>query len=557
MARQFGNYVHLHIANYYEHGTLTNTSKKSNFSDNFLEQHHQHLIDLIKQQQITELDQIQEAYNKQNENAWDFFKSIDKTSLKGKGILQHLLKQINSTWTSEMIEAIIQGLSWDNSKNTFVYKQTPSLIASYKTGLTGLPSLRLDSKASFHYVQTILNYIQKFLDFLAAMKKEEGDEEGIIGLDVNALTTLQNQLISLQENMKAAQLTERKIDKLNTDQLSLLNLKNSVTLKQYLEQLVIELNNRRAKYVSAAEINKQIQQAIAEMCGNIVATSVSDMAIEEIKKAINSAISVGRSGSKIIDGKENNPSIVSLNTVAVEMDRVLSNDLTSTKITGGSADSYFTYELSEMGASRAQKRDVTLTLNEKEYGISVKNTNFANAISKELAVEKNLFPSTISLQDSSVLLYLLGIEQDSPNLGTHYLNLISKHEDQAFADKIQLQALNNLKLYILYSSMTGQGQLRNKGFANILAIYDKGRNVPRVKLFDMSKILLSLDKNNFTEGVKFSPDLNGSFLLENNRIPGEDWNYAISARLTSVIMNARNKNVSTALYTSWLRDSFK
>ena len=111
MAKRIGDYVHLHLQNYYNHGTKRNLTKTSDFNANLFETHHRQLRMLIEKQQILNLDAIAEQYNKQNEAAWKMFQQIDKQKLEDTEILHHLLHEINSLWTDEFIDVIISGLS--------------------------------------------------------------------------------------------------------------------------------------------------------------------------------------------------------------------------------------------------------------------------------------------------------------------------------------------------------------------------------------------------------------------------------------------------------------
>ena len=102
-------------------------------------------------------------------------------------------------------------------------------------------------------------------------------------------------------------------------------------------------------------------------------------------------------------------------------------------------------------------------------------------------------------------------------MGNHYLNVFSTHsgiKNNARLYTMREDATKSLKLYILYSALTGKGQLRDeKGAADILAIFDKASNADktgfrRIRLYDMSDLIIKIAETNFTQGVQFSPNIN-------------------------------------------------
>ena len=545
---KIGNYVHLHLANYYKYGTKQEESKSTDFNANLFEAHHRQLRALVERQKIPNLDKIAEEYNKKNEAAWKMFAALDKKKPEDTNILQHLLHQINASWTDEFVDVIVSGLSWSNTLNTFVFNPPKNFKSQYTdTAIKGLPALRLSQDAKFHYITTLINYIDKFLQYLQSLDSESAVE------DCQYLNKKKKDLKQVQTAMEGLTREQREIGKYVA-----FNNKNTLINKEFFATQQEELNQRREKYVGAAEINKQIQSAMAEIFGNIVAQDATSIGVDAVKKAINEAIGVGRKGSDAINVSKKN--FINLSAEAIEENFIEAQKYVAMK--EGRNNKYFSYRFSELGTSRAQKRDVELTIEDKTYGISVKNTQFANAYAKSQG--QLLPPSTIHLQNSSLLLYLIGMEKDPssmglPNLGTHYLNALSEHPE-GFDANIQQDALNSLKLYLLYSSLTGRGQLRNStGAATILAIYDKAssKNTPieRIKLFDMSEIILTLDNLDFEQGVRFSPEINAHFLLPNKKVESDKGTgAAIQKRLTNVLLAARSRNIAVSLYTAFLRD---
>jgi hypothetical protein len=118
-----------------------------------------------------------------------------------------------------------------------------------------------------------------------------------------------------------------------------------------------------------------------------------------------------------------------------------------------------------------------------------------------------------------------------------------------------------LSLYILYSALTGSGQLRkqqNNKFANILAIYEKGstaKGAPRVKFFDMWDIVNKADM--FKTGAVLKPEissinLNNDLVSNSGVLSRKDAN----TRISKLLVEARNKNISAALSKHFLNSIY-
>ena len=52
MGRKFGDYVHLHWQNYYDHGTYRNSEKKNNYNANLFDAHYNQIIAAVKSSSI-------------------------------------------------------------------------------------------------------------------------------------------------------------------------------------------------------------------------------------------------------------------------------------------------------------------------------------------------------------------------------------------------------------------------------------------------------------------------------------------------------------------------
>jgi hypothetical protein len=76
---------------------------------------------------------------------------------------------------------------------------------------------------------------------------------------------------------------------------------------------------------------------------------------------------------------------------------------------------------------------------------------------------------------------------------------------------LRADANKSLRLYIAYSALTGEGQLRKTGFANVFAVQDKqkakGTPFNRVKFYDIPTLVNTLSNGESDDNVaiKFTP----------------------------------------------------
>ena len=574
MVRKIGDYIHLHWQNYYDHGTYQNREKKTNYSATLFDQHYKNIKTAILAHRIApqKREKIAAEYNLHNKEAWALFKDIANNKVEHHNILAHLLHQINQTWSDDFINEIIAGLQWDDTLDTFVYTPTSKISQKYKATIIGWPALSLNPHGQFHYFRTIREALIKAQTYLTA---PDIMRTPVVEQDIQELEEMLARLQHEEQTLLAWNKSEQQLWQMTQDGRASIDQTSFVNniLQTLFNSYIVNINTMREKYMAATEINRQIQATMAEIFGDIIAIDGTKLGVETVVEYLQSATTTGRTGSTPV--VKNSNLFISLNAKSVELDieqsRKLFNKATSiTKYNGRSTDGKLRYAFTDLGQTRAQKRDASITIDAEDYGISIKNTDLTHAYNSYDEKKGKQITSTIPLQNSSLLLYLTGMEFNTdgiraPNsIATHYLNALSMHPDVIGINYAQAQALQSLKLYILYSALTGQGQLRKStGAAQILAIYDKTKNAPsRVKLYDMSDILLTIEDSDFTKGVKFTPSIDASFLLKNTKVEnistGKNQYIApIEQRLTNVLLEARRKNIGAALYTSWLRDNIK
>lgn len=170
------------------------------------------------------------------------------------------------------------------------------------------------------------------------------------------------------------------------------------------------------------------------------------------------------------------------------------------------------------------------------------------------------------------MLYLLGASEictSVDNIGTHYLNILSKHgKDGSGApenyasmpvslsdlESLQKQGQRTLSLHILYSAFSGYGQLRNQQQgARILAIYDKDKMQPntenRVHFFSIPHIMETLwDTDQHRQVLR--PAIEDMELF-NNTYEKEYEDFP--RRITQVLIDARKQNINAVISAALLK----
>ena len=542
---KLGDYVHLSWEGYKNKGTLTSAQKGSSFIFNIFDMHYYDTLSRVEYNQIpkTELKALENIYNNRNKDAANSLKSLVNNKDINHSGLKHLINKINAEWPPSLVEEIINGLEWDDSIENYRYKpQTNSRSFKYTVESSAVPSLRW--KGKWHTIKPVITYAYELLNYLNS-QKSTGDAS-IVNKDYETVKKYYNRL--MESSKLSDDFTIRSRHRITKQTLTVLE-KNAMKAEQTeLEAIVTKLNAIRAKYLSVEQINEKIQASLAEIMGNLTVKGFETLKPQLLKQILDVALTTGRTSSTVID----KGAIIAPNPIiAAKYEAMAKNDskIESLFKTEKSTDGSISYSFRDLGIARAQKRDAEIEFNEKIYGVSIKNTKIPQS---QFEMLKGY---TISLQSSSLLLFLANMQTEWSNLGTHYLNILAHHDDVAndnIYNAMHQDALKALQLYILWSSMTGRGQLRSEhGAADILAIYDKTANhgaadFQRVKFFDMATLIVKIAESNFQEGVQFSPQINNSFDIENQ---AED---TIGARLTKVLINARRKNIKASLYTSFL-----
>lgn len=561
MGSLLGNYIHYNASNYIRYGTFRRSAhwtkkdgstvqQQSNFSTTRFREHKNDVVKLIEKLRFSpgQLKQLETEYNiRIAEQA----KNIQELRLSDPqqytAIIDALIRSLGKSFAARVTE-IIQNLTWNDKLQTYVYKGAAKVRSeeaisapppytigvSAKEGATG----RGQSAPRIKYCSELIKYIKDITG--------NSNHPDIISLKNTQRILYKHALDYLKSETVVQRLNLKK--KKGASQKIFYDLPHEIALE--IDQTLLQL---RGSYLEISKINETIQATFAEFIGNSIGKDLSTIAIDEIVKMLdtskNSSMSGSGSGKSTVQTtitmdssalkewqRENKKSDKSMNALSTQV---------VTKYNKVVTDFYAT-----LGSEVSPKADIKVQLTGGSQSISIKNTNMA-------ARETEFTIPHVKLQPSALALYLTAIQRQWPDLGNHYLNMLTEHPstNSPTWQKMHQEASEALTLYILYSALSGQGQLRTKGFANIFAVYDKSSYMPagmeeyrRVKFFDMADIIMKAQAT--ANGYKYINPPISAIKLKN------EWAKTSTARITKVLMQARTKTIVATLSTEMLRNLY-
>ena len=563
----FGDHVHATWTGYARHGTKRFDSKKSNFSEYIFNEHYNILMRKIDQDSRgldkSSLQIMEDEYNTSQRDMHNEIKKILANKNRGqtnRTILEALISSFNSEWNATTVAQIVDALQWDDNKETFVYapQKTAQQIYSNKSSTkSSLPKItRWEDSANFHYVSKLRSSIEELYSALNKIPYKD------------ALSTQDDKTLKIFiKELKNYEKVAAKILKGSDIETKLIG-----GTQKTLAQIREVANNIRFNYSDIDTVNKIIQAQFAEFLGNNLGKNLTAIAktygIQQIQTIFKDSF-IGRGSGNTTASKYN---VVTLNYMEV-VDQIGKNadlanlfDTTESIKKDENGKPYLKYTFKSMGDPRAQKADIIFEpqmINQSmKFGISMKNIS--------------LKTGAIKGQNSSLMLYLLGASEicaSKSNMGTQYLNILSKHgnegngaeQEENFSSlQISLGTLNNLRewgqevlsLHILYSAFSGYGQLRNnQAQAQILAIYDKESSTDSVNRVHFFNIPLLIKQIWFTERQNQVLFPSISSILFENTFEEEYENFP--RRITQVLIEARQKNINAIISAALLRQVVK
>ena len=564
---KLGDYIHLTWSGiksedttrggYINFGTYRPSSKHSNFNESVFLDHQNLIATQIAQlsKSPEELQVIEKEYNTKIKKEQDYFKKLLRSAKAGnsdnKDFILFLLSLIEKQWDPEFI---YDHLTIDNSTGL------PKVEFS-KGKLSSLDSIEKLPKYTGQYKTAgpIANYCKRLASAIGQTYKTGSSK---VQKDIKQLQDIANfiikEIVPYQSNM------EELIKLVDKYKLPVI-IDSKKTVENNLEKILKHYHSQaktiRSSYRSAESINIEIMANFAEMFGNATSNGLANIidtyltqAFEEVKMELLRGQQSSNNGDVTIDFN-----FLSYNILQQEFKKnspivVIQKDEDGNTIGA---------TLREINSGKSQKADIEIDLEAMQgAAISMKTTDLSKEIWQKKDRSGNIIKeglSGVEIQNSSLLLYLAGAEVIQSNLGTHYLNILTEHEDakgDSLYTNLRKEANSALTLHILWSAFTGQGQARNQGFANIFAVHDKSQQlapgIPRVRFYDMASLISA----KYQELLKEIEDIS----LVNDRVDGDSndgnaENYSFM-RITKVIAQAKKMNILVDISTRMLNNVY-
>lgn len=556
MAKQYqkhmlGNYIYLQWENYQRAGTRNNWTRgenaeplENNFNINIFKAHKVNTLQAIQQLKVPNIKALEQAYNDSLQKRLDQMQKIanmDSDSLEG--MMEILISLLGKRYATKAAVYAKQ-IQWDSIHDR------PVIIG-------GITDLNLDTFPApppyTPHVKAGRGQCAPRIAFCVEMQKY------ILSVNNNEKNSDWDFLNRLARDLENMQSSYRKIHNIISKETRAYELTNKQA--KLFDSL---LNKIRGRYISIAELNQKLWAAWAEFTGNILIKDLDYITWKEIYNAMQ----IGAKHTKALQGRENIVS-VKLDTSTIEKYVKAKYHEALSKMTEQKQQRFVNKQVQilanfqTLGSSVQNKRDIQATLLGQEYGISMKNTNLL--VQAPIDIDEELQDHQIphvSLQDSSLALYLMGIEEQQEALGTHYLNILAANADNGngIYTKMRAEANQALSLYILYSALTGEGQLRQQAKTNLFAIYDKAakNGKHRVKLYDMADLILNIYNNEAILKQSLLPSID-SINLDNTKIyvaKGESNNKAVAERVTRILLEARTINIEARVTNQVLQSIY-
>lgn len=537
-----GQYVHLTWANYKKAGTFEfqahNPQQRNNFKgDKIFKQHRQIILSQAGQLKEANLKALETKYNLYHQNSWNKLKGLvtkakkDKTSQEYR-ILTLILKAVNNQWalSTTHIDRIISSLS-PGQGNTLKY--TGGALQNQQYSRKVIARVQWE-KGKKNYIGPLWQKTEQIKTQIQNLETETG----------SPMIDQRNTLMKIQDTLKSMAST---ITLDSNQEVTKISGVIPAPMDDAAPQVVDMINGLIDEFSTIAEINFQLRYQIPEILGQIGAQfaplKAEEFALNKLETYLQD---FKRTGSTLTAKLEKTPNVFKNFNPKVLDDAI--------RVRGKETYGECKWNVNAIGEGRAGKVDVNFW----GKGISLKTTDMGL---KDFSTMTSGYTNSIALQSSSsLLLYLLGIEEMHDTWGTHYMNALVQHEDEQSSELIALKnvALNTLKLHLLYSALTGAHQLRMGQQADVFAIYDTARagDFPRIRFYDMGDIVLSLDKNPHAIILEPSLESIASNLLNEREPTSEDKptpRKAAEWRISKLLVQLRNHVVKVSIAKDYLQ----
>lgn len=512
-----------------------------------------HILNAAKALKRQDLEAMEKEYNA---NITDMTNKIKELIRQAQGIndqgVLDFYKALaeNAQFKGQVAETIAKTMSYKEGSN--VLTQETGLAKSTGGGFSIENASHFTSKeGQWHKVNTLRKAIQKLLDI---MKSADDDIKKLD--DFTKAYNYINKIIKILDTLEKNESYQTKLrTKISgaPKQEGIMSHKLASAIVTNIQNVLININN--VQY-----INRRINQYYAELEGAAIANLgliLAAKSIDDVVKIINNTQRAGSQKSQVLIPQQYVFSDTVFNEYlasnAAFKNLIKKEHLEEQVGKDGYLKIFRDYSVDN-------KADIVYEFGNKKNNISMKKN--VNLHSKEIVNEDFGFPE-ISLQDSSLLLFLAGM-QEPDGIAEHVLNVLAKHDDKNNEyNTVRQQANRTLLLIMLYQALTGEMQNRVGGInANIFAIKDQ---TGKVKFFDMGQIIEDVFNGDVFSVISSSPDIR-KLELKNDKEPiifekGKStkqlrWE-AAKRRSQKVFFEARLQNIKIGIAKSYFYNKMK
>ena len=554
-----GEYVHLNGANYKLFGTHRKNSSSSNFDFSIIAKAHQRLYHQIQAtKRATDLKAMEDAYNR---NAKAQFQAMQKLDRVGRtDLIKKLIEGADGVPNSllkdqQMIDLLVDNLEFNEEQLNIKFNN--NLLKGAQKVLTPFSGSQYSRLATLkdrvQKLKTLAGKIKNYTfpkdvqDILTAV---ENAADGHEKANKEILTALHNLDFGSQESFfDKDKAWENFFDK---DKGWLRE-----SLPANVAQIIYKKLENVEQFLTIKNYETGLQAAFAELLGPVI----GHFGIQEAEQAILQQFLQTFQGAGQKSATSQMGGYISLNAASVKAYLQELNSKAKKSVQGmlikDPNNKFFVDFKMQVGNRSDQKIDATLTFHGEQLNASVKNVDLAEQTFYDR--QGNLQTSTISLQKgTSLLSYLIGLNNFQQDLGNHLLNIMAWHGDDkeqgSWLTTMRRQGITLLELQIMWSALTGQYQGRIMPTAQLLYIQDKSSDgSPIIKIYDMVDILTNAYTNG---GIDITPDLQSiSGMLLNKAVPDPHHppKYGIASRLTRLMIDIRQRRFSAVLRKSVLK----
>ena len=570
-----GDYVHYSWKNYRLFGTHRKLDVDiPNFNPMIFTLHRDEIYsNIISMHNIQNIKKLEEQYNDGAELFNNFLKQVinHKNEKNNQSFLKELLLAIDKGWKS-IADNIIKGLEWDDELQAIIYnpKYVDAITNEAKNETKSLMG-EITRKSGIH-----IDVLKKHLKFIEN-KIDNLVPEGALKNSLKAECNQFYKLLNFEsEAEKKLEIPLKKITT-GTHRGGFISVAQSIKIenKDLVSVLLDKINSITARTITAAQIQKEIGADIAEFMGTVVSNRINNLTKKTIKEEFRKLITElgGKTAGSNLTKKWIKNGIGSVQLYPELDESSLENLFNSKKYEESvkrskNLNQYgeYSYWIKTFQGSDSvqQKADFTVQLNTnfpEVLGVSMKNYDMRKL---ETEIENSQIPSSIHLQSGDLGFWLAAIETQHQNLGTHYLQIFSKQRGYASGKysteikNMRQQANEAFVLFLLWSAATGRGQGRGEEgqFADILAIYDKAKNtngLRRLRLYSFRELILEIyEDKKLLATVMHPPFEADKAILGNDYIGSEPSQEKASERITKLLAEARNYNISVSLSKAYL-----